>query len=339
MVAGSAILLWAASVQGGPVELKHVAADATWLAHVDVDAARASKVVQAFVQECGKQCDKESHGLRERVEAIVKRSGLQHCKDLHGITAYGPRIEPHNGVVMIQADWNSKVLAEKAEKAPDHKTMEYGTYKIHTWTMHKCSKHPHTVAGVLYKPDLLVLGSSPELVKAALGVLDGKAANITTKTGPLTVKVSEGTIFLARAVGLNHAEVLRHCPVLHLIDQFDYQEGEHNGQWSGQLTVTAESKAVADDLKKVADGFFAMVSLHLHGQPKLVEILHHVGTTVDGNVATLSFHESADAMVAQMPAMCKFVAEHMKMYRHMWHKRHGKHHGWHGRCHHDECDR
>ena len=36
-VAGALILSWTAFAQGGPVEFKHVSADAKWLAHVDVD--------------------------------------------------------------------------------------------------------------------------------------------------------------------------------------------------------------------------------------------------------------------------------------------------------------
>ena len=69
-----------------------------------------------------------------------KQVGLEQGTNLHGMTAYGGRIGPHSGVVIMNANWNKQILVEKAEKAPDHKKMEYGKYEIHSWTMHKGTK-------------------------------------------------------------------------------------------------------------------------------------------------------------------------------------------------------
>lgn len=302
------ILAGALVAQAGPVELKNVSAGAQWLAHVDVDGARSSKVVQALFQECGKAWPDAG----ERLRGVCERVGLQQCQDLHGITAYGMRLEPHNGVVIINANWNEHALSDKVEKAPDHKSMEYGKHHIHTWTAHRGAKHVHLVAGTLYKPDLLVLAFSPDLLKSALDVLDGKAAGMTGKESPLAAKVRQGTMFLARAVGLDRAAAARQCPVLQLIERFNYEEGQHEGRWFGQLTVSTQSNSAAEDLKKVFDGFWALVSLHLHNQPKLVEVLRHVRTSLDGKAVTMGFRESADELAAQMPAMCKLISEHVK---------------------------
>jgi hypothetical protein len=316
----------AAVVQASPVEFKQVPADAKWLIHLDIDAARTSPVVQKAFHECTQQCP----AFHEKLRHLGKELGLEHRKDLHGITIYAVSFWPHHGVAIVNANWNQQVLKEKAEKAPEHKCLVYGKYHIHTWAAHECCEHLHHVAGVLYKPDVLLLSSGSDLLTSALDVLDGKAANLAGKNSPLAAKVREGTIFLARAEGLDHAPAARHCAILHSIERFDLERGQHEGQWFSQLAVTAESPAVALDLKRVLDGFLAMISLHVHDQPALVDLLHKVESHVDGKTVTASFHESADAVAAQIPAVCKLIVEHIKQ-RHLHHE-HKTHEGHAAAC-------
>ena len=167
-----------------------------------------------------------------------------------------------------------------------------------------------------------MLSCSPDLLKLALDVLDGKAANITARQTPLAAKVCEGTIFLARAVEVNNSEAAHWCPILEGIERFDYEEGQHDGEWSGVFTATAVCAPVAEDLKKVAEGFWALLAIHSSGQPKLTEMFHHVHTSLDRKVVTVTFHESTDELAAQMPSICKFAAEHMKMHLHGMHQEH-----------------
>ena len=135
-IAAMAFLSCAAIAQASPVELKNVAADAKWLVHVDADAARSSKVVQAFVQEVGKECPK----AHERLRHLGKKLGLDDCKDLHGVTVYGTKIGPAH-VLIVYGKFNKQALVERAEKAPGHKVVEYGAYKICTWKPHKGHWH------------------------------------------------------------------------------------------------------------------------------------------------------------------------------------------------------
>ena len=269
-VAATLVLGCAAWAEGGPVEFKNVAADAIWLAHVDFDAARASPVLQKLGAEVAKTWPQAP----ERIGQAGKRLGLAKFADLHDVTLYGATLQPHTGVMILHANWNKQVLGEKAKKAANHKTTKYGKHQICTWTERKGPGRPREVAGVLYKPDVLILGSSVSLVKSAIDVLDGKGANLTAKNAPLAAKADEGAIFLARAVGLNQGDAVKQCPFLRLVEQIDYAEGQRGGQWFGNLTVTTKSKTVADDLKKIADGFGALASLKLHDQADLAAMLH-----------------------------------------------------------------
>jgi hypothetical protein len=311
-ILATTILGWATAVQASPLDLKDVPADAKWVAHVDFDAARSSQVVQSFSQQCGTIWPK----LREKAATLGQKIGLDQCGDLHGITIYSAKLEPGNGVLIARAKWNSQTLLERAKKASDYTTLKYGNYTIHAFTAHKGSKgskHAHQVAGTLHKADVLVLASSPDLLKTALDVLDGKATNLVGKPSPLAANVPAGAIVLARAVDLKDSAAAHMHPVLQLLNSFDYAKGEHDGRWFSDLAVTADSKPVAENLGKVFEGFRAWLSLHAHKAPWFVELLKKVQLNVQDNVVTATFQEPAGTIAALMPQACKSIQEHMQM--------------------------
>ena len=316
VIAATVLLGWAGVAHAGPLELKNVPANAKWVAHVDFDAAHSSPVVQAML----KQVAKDWPGAAERVGKFCHKVGLDDCKDLHAATAYGTTLERHKGVLILQAKWNAKALQEKAEKAPDHKTSKYGKYEIHTWTAHKGSKHAHQVAGTLYKPDVLVLASSPESLTAAINALDGKAASLAGKQSPLADKVSPGAIVVARAVDLKDSPAAKMHPVLQLVKSFAYEEGEHDGRWFGNLAVAADSKPVAGQLAKVFEGYNAWLSLHGHKSPWFVDLINKVKVSSDGKVVKATFQEPAGTLVALMPKMSEVLQEHLKLHKAMMEK-------------------
>jgi DNA gyrase/topoisomerase IV subunit B len=116
----------------------------------------------------------------------------------------------------------------------------------------------------------------------------------------------------------------RHHPVLQLVQQFSYAEGQHEGRWFGNVTVTADSKATAEKLKQVFEGLLAIVSLHFHDQKSIGESLDKVKVSVDDNAVKMTFDESADNLAEQVPAICKEIHKHLKMHRK--HARHSEKH-------------
>lgn len=335
IVLATLALAWTGSIQAGPVDLKNVPADAMWLAHVDFDAAHSSQVVEKFVE----QCKKDFPIADKLIPVFLHKAGIDECRDLHGITVYGEKFGPHNGVLIVNAKWNIETLKEKAERAHHHKTVEYGKYKIHTFIAHKGTKYAHKVAATLYKPDVLVLASCPERLKKALDLLDGKGTSLAGKESPLAAKVSEGTVILARAIDLKDSKAAKMHPALELIQSFNYEKGEHDGKWFGNVAITADSKPTAEKVAKVVEGYGAWISLHAHNSPWFVEMLNKSKLSVDGNTVKVTFLEPADSLISHMPELCKAIHEHVKNHMKMMRMHCRMHHmmmeRMHGHCSHD----
>ncbi len=303
-------LLLVGAARGGPLELKQVAAEAKWLGHVDFDAARSSPVVSRFMKECGKELP-----MLRWLSLICKQAGFDDCQKLHGLTIYGLEFGPHRGVVLVHADWNQQALAEKIQKAPDHKKIEYNGQPVHLWTMHKGTRYAHRAAATFPKPDLLVLGANLELVIGALDVLNDKAANLTAAKGEFAAKVPEGAIWLLRVKDVGDSRIAKRCGIFQAVETVNYDEGQRGSQWFGNLRVVAKSKTDAEDLKKILDGLTAAFALHFRDRPKLAEILRHMQVATDGNVTVVTFNESVDKLAAHMPEFCQEIGKQLRMHK------------------------
>ena len=305
---------WASIAQAAPLDLKEVGANALWVAHIDLDAARESKVVKAFYHECVEQCSE----AKEHLEMACHKLGVKECKDIHGLTAYGTKYEPHTGALLVQAKLDKDIAMKELQEAPEQVTWEYGKHEVHTWLAHRGTRWAHLACATFYKPDLVVIGSGPAELKAALDVLDGKASNLSGKDSPLAAEAPKYAIFQFRAVEVNKSHHAKHCPIIEQIRRVNYCEGQQGDRWIGHFDVLADSSAAAKDLKQIVHGFKAAVSLYCHGHAEIVNMLGNVKVVVDNETVKVTFEESADKLVQQTPEFCKLIHQRHKQHMEWW---------------------
>ena len=146
---------WVGLVRAEPLDLKQVSADAKWVAHIDVDAMRASTVLQKAHEQMLKQHPEAEKHLTE-VREMWK---FNPCTDMQGATFYDTQIKKGSGVAIVYAKVDQQLMLEKAKQAPEHRVVTYGNYELHSWTHAKGSKHQRGMTGTFYKPDVLVLAT------------------------------------------------------------------------------------------------------------------------------------------------------------------------------------
>jgi hypothetical protein len=299
------VLGLAAVGQAAPLDLKQVAADAKWVVHVDVDALRASAVVQKAYQKCiEKHKDAE-----QKINMVCMMSGMDPRKDIHGVTAYGKDADKEHGVLIVDANVNQTLLLGLAAKAPDHKVTAHGSYELHSWT-HKCwkTKEVKSVTGTFYKPNIMVFAACEDGVKAALDVLDGKSPGITGKDSALAGGTKPGSIFVARASGVDAKN--SHCGILKQTDSFRVALGENKGESFYRARLTMKSTEAAEQVKAVVAGAKALVSLQ-HGSDALaMKLIKGLNVNAGGTKVIVRWNASADDVWAAAEVAAKKWAEH-----------------------------
>jgi hypothetical protein len=299
------LALLAAVGQAAPLDSKNVAADAKWVAHVDVDAVHGSLVVKKAFETCP-LLKNESGKHFDRIRQMM---GVDLRKDLHGITLYGRDTDKTHGVAIVFATVNQKLLLEKAGKATDHKVTKHGKIDIHSWTQ-KCGPKTHTAAGAFYKPDVLVFAASVERVAAAIDVLSGKLPGITDPKSPLGGRVYAGSSILVRAIAIRPES---RCPVLKQAQSFRVALGENQGKSFYHASLVMNSPAAAAEVKAINDGFKALASLKFSGNADVMKLVNGLQATVKDNTVRVRWESSADDVWTVVAKLAKkAAAEHMK---------------------------
>jgi hypothetical protein len=307
-IALAAVLGLAVVGRAEPVELKQVATDAKWLAHVDVDAMRESVVVQKAYHKC-----MEMHkDAQKHFDKVRETLGLDLKKDLHGITIYGKDLDKHHGVLIVHADVNQKLLLEKAEKAADHKVAKYGSYEIHSWT-HKHGKESHTAYGVFFKPNVLVFAGCEEAIHGALDVLDGKSPGITDEKSPLAGRLAPGASLIVRALAVGPQVK---CPVLKDADSFRITLGENKGESFYRARLVMKSAEAAEQVKAVVEGFKAMVGLARGSDAETMKLVNAVKVTTQEKTVRIAWSAPAEEVWTALEKAAKEM-------RAKWAKKHG----------------
>lgn len=327
-MAALAVLTCAAVAQAGPLQLSDVPADAVWVAHANVDAMRSSQVVTSLYNAC----NADSNGkIAEMLGKIADKTGIDPRSDLHSLTLYNSDFVPHQGVMIVRSEMSKSKLVEMAKMAPGHKTVNYRDHEIYTWTEKKGGKE-RQAAGVIAKPGVLVLASSVDLARQALDVLDGRKKGLQPGQNSLAAEVPDAAVFLARARDINTSPLGKLSPLCSQLRDFDYAEGEQDGQWAGHVVLVATDREVADRAESVLEGLTSLFWLQAKAAPKVRQLLGQIDVGHRGEMAWAEFEAPAKQVADAMPSACELLKklheEHMA-HRAMWeHERaEHEHHG------------
>jgi hypothetical protein len=314
----AAVLGLAVSARAEPLNLKQVAADAKWVAQVDVDAAHASVVLKNARQQFLKQ-HPQAEVILAGIRAVWKFDPLT---DLHGLTFYGAKLKKDTGVVLVHAKLDQNLLLEKANAAVDHQAAAYGKYELHTWTHAKGTKHQRSMTGAFYGPDILIFGASIDEVKAALDVLDGTKPSLATAdqtvANPLAAAPPPGAILVARAIGIAEADLPHKHPLAKQIESLSLAVGERQGESCFDAKLTLKQPELAQQVKAVVEGVRA-IAMIVHGDDdEAVKLLGPLKVAAEGNVLSLEWRAPAETVWAHAQKMCEKMKARMERRPHAW---------------------
>ena len=246
-----------AEARAGSLELKQVAADAKWVAHVDCDAMRTSTVVR-------KAWDKLldlNKGAKGHLEEASNALGMDITEDLHSLTLYGSEIGKAPAAAIINAKINREKLEGLVANLPDHKVVDAGPYKVHSWT-HQEKDKSRPIAGAIKGDNLVIFAENAERVKAALAVLDGKAPAMADD-GPLRGRAVPGAMALLRVTGIAQAKIPNKPALVEQTESFRFTIGENEGKVFYRARATMTNEEVVGQLKTVLEGFRALAQIHV----------------------------------------------------------------------------
>lgn len=290
---------------GEPLDRSQVSADARWLAHVDFDAAKTVRTGQ-WIRDDWLNRDATRQGLTKLRDTI----GLDPAEDLHGITFYGSRISGEAGVVILHAKLDRRRLLSELKKKLGHQSSSYGDHEVHLLTEAKSKGGKQTMTGCFYRPAMIVFGRDPAEVKRALDVLDGKAPNLAGADSPFDVDAPAGTVFEARATGLDGDDVPFKSPVLRQSESIRVALGEQpDGLTFLEIELAAKSAEVAGQMRSIVQGLLAMARLQCGSDEKILALLEAFRVSTADRTVTVAWQGPGDEVLKLIEKEWKKLAK------------------------------
>ena len=256
-----------------PLQRADVAADPTWVLHVDCDSLRPTAIGQFLLAEM------------EKPEAQAKFAAFQTIfnfdprKQLHGLTLYSTGKAPEDGVLLVYADFDPDRLVTLAKAAKDYASTTYKAHIIHNWIDDK-KKARNGVKPRVYAAiqggRVVIFAQQEARVAQALDVLDRAVPNLAGGTVFPQLGAGGATSFIqAAARKMDIPDSAPNAAMLKLAKSARLEMGEAQGQLKATLNLQADDEQVAQQMVSVGQGLLALMKLQKDnpGSVKLAEAL------------------------------------------------------------------
>ena len=240
-----------------PFDPARVSADTKWLAHVDLDGLKDSKVGSFIIARIKSELAK-----KEQTKLSIDFDGM--LQQIHSLTAYGTSFEdsPENhSVLLVQAGPKAQSIVEGflagQELANDGKV----PFKTVTGKSFPTYLFGNEIYLTFPRKDLILISRQFDQVERALSVIDGRLAPIK-KSDPLIASTNaNGFFFIASANGFNRLkEMPAQARLLQKASGVQVALGETGSNLAARVTLLTTDSEVSTNMTKVVEGMLAMAS-------------------------------------------------------------------------------
>ncbi|MDZ7618030.1 MAG: hypothetical protein U1E05_13575, partial [Patescibacteria group bacterium] len=269
-----------ATLRAETLDQRHVAADARWLVHLDLDAVREGESARHLVGAWLR-----AEPVRSQLVGIREAIGLDVVKDLRAATLYGHELVPDRGVLIVHAPIDESRLMAFLTQQPNFAQQTQEGRNVLTWTERRGGQN-HTVFGAIHQQQRMIFSQNEADLAAALAVLDGKAASLAEQDSPLKGAAPEGAVLLIRASGLSEAKLALKSPILRLSETLALTAGEHGAAAFVEVRLTAASEEHVAEFRDVATGLIALAKLMRENDKDVLNLLNAIAIRTEDRTIT-----------------------------------------------------
>jgi hypothetical protein len=289
-----------AAASAGPLDKSRVPADATWIVHVDAEAALECSVVRFILDQHG-----EDH-LGD-LDEFKAQFGVDPLNDIKDLTVFGVGTDGEDAVALLTTtaavDDAIKMLAAQGEGTAK---ITEGGYELLSWNEHD------QVQYVLVRPlgedrRLVYLSKDKSRLAAAADVGAGRARGLKGRE-PSALSADPGAgaiVFIASDVIPSHGHHDHASMVLDKARAFRFEAGESGDNLYADLSVTTGSSEDATNVVEILQGLKAMGRMFCQGEPDLapiVQLADAVKVSADESSVAIRINYSAAAAMEAIKA-------------------------------------
>jgi hypothetical protein len=281
-----------------PLNRAEVAANPTWVAHLDCDALRPTTIGKYILAEMDKP------EARAKLADFQSMFDLDLRTQLHGVTLYGVKPGPDDAVLIVYAEFDADRLVELAKARDDAGSTPHGSVVIYNWIDEnrkaRNGEKPRVYGAIQGKR--VILGRREDSVARALDVLAGSAASLATDAAfPELGKSGSGHFIEAATRKMNLPDADPNAAIMKTARTIQVVMGESNQQFKGAVTLVADNEEGAEHVQSIAQGLLALAKLQTD-KPAATKFASAVSLKQDGSRVVGSLVLPAGEMVEILKA-------------------------------------
>lgn len=291
----------AAGTLAGPLQPAHIAADARWVIHLDLEALQVTTVGHTLAAEAIEpQMTKVAAGLKLHLGFDFD------WRRIRSITLYGTEYggpERLRGVMLVDTDLDLVTAFERALQ----KQAEWGQAQNGDLQLLEAGPHPlYSIKEDLYvalQPGApAVVGKARRTTLRARSVLVAGAPNLNTSSELAhLVTAGPGGFLLLAAEGFSAAAPNEpQARVLKMAEKLRLSLTETNGQLQATLTLQANTADTARQMQQIVQGMSALAALSQPDNPDLQKLVNGLRTSVDERQLQLTLTLPAAEVAAKI---------------------------------------
>ncbi len=262
---------------------ERVSADATWLAHLDVDAVRASSL---WGLVSASEHINVTDGLAD-LDEVEAKFGIHPLHDLKSITAYGAEEGSDTGVALLSVTDRIDGALERLKSEEGYRAVSHDGLELHTWDDDGDRVYAYVHASGAER----VVVFSDDAVRAAFGVrvLLGQSPSLATGTpttaSPLVARPMPGSmVFFAAGPELSRFEDFEPASAIAgLAKELVFDLAESQGLLQARATLVAENVEDAMNVAQILQGLKALLSLSLLGDDDIPPAVRQMANALQFN--------------------------------------------------------
>jgi len=295
---------------GGALDSSVVCGEASWVAHVDIEAMLASETGKMFLA-----ASEAREGHAKRMATLKEYVACDPLKDIRGVTIYGSQLGVHDAAVIADATVDSEKLITTLKTKASYKTVEHGKHAVHQWADKMRGDNTASSFACFYDKNTVVFGTSLKRIGGALDVLDAKSDTLAkTKAIKSLPEASKGAIFTLAAdkIVFPQGRAPR-AAMLKKVSSLAIQFGEGAEGLFISSSMQAGSVEDAVNMRKFIQGFVALSNMVR--QQEQFAMLRDLGEkiTVGGDGAQVNV--DASLPVKSLVRILTFIDENHKARR------------------------
>jgi hypothetical protein len=291
----------------GSLQKSRVAADAQWLAHIDVEGLISSDIAQ-FVINQAHDADAHFDVDLDELNGIKEQLGIDPFKDIKDVTVYGngnPETEPTFIAIFSTTAAVDNFLESLKAQGPGYKQFEAGGLTVQSIDdEHGGTLFFHVQGGPTSEDRTIVVSKDAERLVRGVNLVQGKGANLAAAPNPaLTHSPQPGSFMFAAAQGLPWMQGDEDDPSSALVrdaESLVFDAGAMGDETFMSMALTSKKAEDATNVADMVRGLLAMGKMAAGSEPELAPFkatINAVRITSEGDRVAINMRQKTSELI------------------------------------------